>query len=75
MTKEEVKRLYLIWTNHKAYLHCGCYNHSPENKNVCEREKAWRDYCKARDEYLLNLKFKKTKADMSDLFDSFEGME
>lgn len=31
---------------------CGCFSHSIENKNVCAREIAWREYCKIRDFYI-----------------------
>lgn len=76
MTKEEVERLYKIWMFHKVGdCSCHCIDHNPENKNVCARERSWRAYAKARDEYIQFMRLTRKKVDLKDLFDSFTGMD
>jgi len=79
MTKQEVQRLFEMWRFFgEDGVHCYCATHEPENKNVCKREQAWRDYCEARDQFLNEHKHLIRKPGfkdiVGDLLNTFEGM-
>lgn len=73
-SKIEVTRLFKIWQSTRS-LRCECPHHHVDFEKICERERAWRNYCVARDEYI---DFKKilspNKPKLNDLLDAFEDM-
>ena len=73
MTKEEVKILYEIWIMTPG-KRCDCEDHHPGRKDVCQREKNWRNYCEARDLYIGKRKEKQLKIDLDGLFASIEDL-
>jgi len=74
MTKEKVAQLYETWKFHRTRFACSCRDHHPENKDVCAREKTWREYCEARDAYIGKRKEEVKSIDLYDLFGTWDGM-
>jgi hypothetical protein len=72
MTRYEVQRYFEIWKMYEPQESCECADHHADNKNVCKRERAWRDYCQARDIFIKENKTNKKKPDRRDLFESFD---
>lgn len=73
MDKDTVRRLYEIWKFQS--VRCNCVDHFPENKDVCMREKCWREYTAARDLYVGKRKKELKQIDLGDLFASIEDLE
>jgi hypothetical protein len=69
VTTETVTGLYKIWQALQK-SECWCINHDPKNQFVCNREKAWRKYCSARDE--LMKQNGEEKFDIRSILDAFE---
>ena len=74
MTKEEVAWFYEIWKNTPG-RRCDCKDHFPENKDICLRERAWREYCFARDQYVGKRKEGLKPVDLGDLFASIADLD
>jgi hypothetical protein len=74
MTKEDVTRAYNIWAFYRD-SDCVCVDHNLDNPKVCQREKSWRNYCKARDLYVGKQKETGKRVDLADLFASIEGLD
>jgi hypothetical protein len=74
MTKDRLNKLFLLWKKRRNDL-CECKNHHLDNLDVCMREKSWRIYCLARNEYLGITDFTKKEIDLDAILDSFEGMD
>lgn len=74
MTKDDVIRAYEVWRFHRTRFDCPCVDHHINRWEICEREKAWRSYCKARDAYIGVQKEQGKNINLKDVFDAFDGM-
>lgn len=76
-TKEEIQELFMIWKD--SPKRCSCVEHSPNtnDKFLCPRELAWRNYTKARDSFIGTRQDErvKNKIDLADVLFALEDMQ